>query len=112
LADFQSLLKDFQAEGIKIIAGSTDTIEKTEEFTAKLGITYDMAYGMDTEAISEVTGAFYEKEKRFLQPTGFIIRPDRTVEIAVYSSGAVGRFVAKDVLKAIKFYKSKEKKGV
>ncbi len=50
----------------------------------------------------------YEKEKVFIHPTGFIIRPDKTIEIAVYSSGAVGRFTAKDVLSAVRFYKSRK----
>jgi hypothetical protein len=64
----------------------------------KLGITYPVVYGMDAEAVSELTGAFYEKERKILQPTGILLRPDRTVVVAVYSSGPIGRFVAQDVL--------------
>ena len=76
----------------------------------KLGITYPVAYGMDAEAGSELTGAFYEKERKILQPTGILLRPDRTVVVAVYSSGPIGRFVAQDVLNLVRFYKSREKK--
>ena len=76
----------------------------------KLGITYAVAYGMDLEATCEKTGAFYEKDKKFIQPTCFLIRPNKTVEIAVYSSGPIGRFVALDVLSVVKFYKSRAKK--
>jgi hypothetical protein len=43
-----------------------------------------------------------------IQPAGFLIRPDKTVEIACYSSGPIGRFVAGDVLKLVRFYKSKK----
>ena len=110
LADFQSSLKELDAEGIKVIAGSVDPIEKTKEYADKLGITYTMAYGMDAEAVSDLTGAFYEKEKKFIQPTGFLLRPDKTIEVAVYCSCPVGRFVAQDVLKLVRYYKSLKKK--
>lgn len=110
LADFQSFSKDFDAEQIKIIAGSVEPIEKTKEFVDKLGITYPIAYGMDAETVSELTGAFYEKKRMIIQPTGILVRPDKTIEAAVYSSGPIGRFVANDVLKLVKFYKSREKK--
>lgn len=69
-----------------------------------------MAFGMDAEYVSGITGAFYEKDKLFLHATGVIIRPDKTIETAVYSSGPIGRFVAQDVLGLIKFYKSQGKR--
>jgi alkyl hydroperoxide reductase subunit AhpC len=103
-------LKEYDAEQIKVIAGSVDPVEKTKELVDKLSITYGMACGMDAEAISRLTGAFYEKDKKYLQSTGLIVRPDKTIEMAVYSTGPVGRFVADDVLKVIKFYKSQKKK--
>ena len=110
MADFQSHLKDFEAEGIKIIAGSVDPLNKTEEFLGKFGITYPVAYGMDTETTCTQTGAFYEKDRKFIHPTCFLIRPDKTIEVAVYSSGPIGRFVPQDVLGLVRFYKSRAKK--
>jgi hypothetical protein len=59
--------------------------------------------------IYPLTGGFYEKEKKYLQPTGIIVRPDKIVEMAMYSTGAVGRFVAQDVLGVVKYYKSQLK---
>jgi peroxiredoxin len=109
LADFQSLSDDYANEEIKIIAGSVDSLDKTNAFVEKLGITYPVAYGMDAKAFSDLTGAFYEKEKGFLHAAGFIIRPDKTIEVAVYSTAMVGRFVAQDVLNVIKYYKSLKK---
>jgi hypothetical protein len=37
-----------------------------------------------------------------------MVRPDKTIEMAAYAAGPLGRFVAADVLKAIKFYKSRK----
>jgi hypothetical protein len=64
---------------------------------------------MDAEAVSELTGAFYEKKRMIIQPTGILVRPDRAIQMAVYSSGPIGRLVANDVLRLVKFYKSREK---
>jgi peroxiredoxin len=107
LADFQSALKDFEGEGMKIIAGSVDPLNKTEKFVEKLGVLFPVAYGMDMEQTCLKTGAFYEKEKRFIQPACFLLRPDKTIEVAAYSSGPIGRFVPQDVLNLVRFYKSR-----
>jgi hypothetical protein len=64
---------------------------------------------MDVQTVCEKTGAYFENERKIIQPTCFLIRPDKTIEVATYSSGPVGPFVAKDVLKIVKFYKSRAK---
>lgn len=75
---------------------------------AKHNLAYPIGYGMNAEDISQITGAYYEGEKKYIQPTNFLIRPDKTIEVACYSSGPIGRFVAKDVLALVKFYKRKK----
>jgi alkyl hydroperoxide reductase subunit AhpC len=107
LADFQGLHQEFESEQIKVIAASADPIEKTRETVDKLGITYSVGYGLIAEETSRITGAYYEKEKKFLHATGFLLRPEKTIVVACYSTGPIGRFVAKDVLKVVKFYKSR-----
>ena len=96
----------FRSEQIEVIAASVDPIEKAKETVDKLGITYSVGYGMIAEEISKMTGAYYEKEKKYLHATGFLLRPEKTIVVACYSTGPIGRFVAKDVLKLVKFYKS------
>jgi alkyl hydroperoxide reductase subunit AhpC len=108
LADFQTLHQEFQSEQIKVIVGSVDSVEKARETVDKLGITYPIGYGMIAEEISRITGAYYEKEKKFLHATGFIVGPEKTIVVACYSTGPIGRLVAKDVLNLVKFYKSKK----
>jgi alkyl hydroperoxide reductase subunit AhpC len=108
LADFQTLHQEFQSEQIKVIVGSVDSVEKARETVEKLKITFPVAYGLDAEEISNITGAYYEEGRKIIQATGFLIRPDKTVEVACYSSGPIGRFAAGDVLNLVKFYKSKK----
>lgn len=90
-----------------MISASVDSIEKAREVFNKLGITYSVAYGLDPEEVSRMTGAFYDEAKRFLHATGFLLRPDNTVAVACYSTGPIGRLRAQDVLKLVRFYRSK-----
>lgn len=71
-------------------------------------ITFPIAYGLNAERVSEITGSYYETERKFIQPANFLIRPDKTIEVASYSSGPIGRFAAGNVLGLVKFYKSKK----
>jgi peroxiredoxin len=107
LADFQGLDQEFKSEQIKVIAASVDPIEKAREMVEKIGITYSVGYGMIAEEVSRMTGAYYEKEKKYLHATGFLLHPEKTIVVACYSTGPIGRFVAKDVLKVVRFYKSR-----
>ncbi|HEA69465.1 MAG TPA: hypothetical protein ENI07_22025 [Desulfobacterales bacterium] len=108
MADFQSSIKGFESEQVKLIAGSVDPMDKARETAEKSGITYPVAYGMDVEEISEITGAFYDNERKYLHATGYLIRPDNTIEVACYSTGPIGRFVPKDILMLVKYYKSRK----
>ena len=87
-----------------------DPLEKVKETVLKNGITYPVAHSMNAEYISRVTGAYYDLNRNYLHATGFLLRPDNTIEVACYSTGPIGRFVAQDVLGLVKFYKSKMKK--
>jgi len=105
LADFQKWATKFESEQVNIIAGSVDPIEKAGEAVETSGVTYPVAYGLAAKEISKVTGAYYDREKNFLHATGFLVRSDNTIEVACYSTGPIGRFMPKDVLKLVKFYK-------
>lgn len=109
MADFQSLIKEFEAEQVSIIVGSVDAKEKASETAQKNGITFPVAYGMNAEETSRITGAYYDNDRKYIHATGFLVRPDNTLEVVCYSSGPIGRFVAQDLLGLVKFYKSKKK---
>jgi len=102
------MLPQLESEQIKVVAGSVDPIDKAKEIVEKLGITYPIGYGLNLEQVARVTGAYYEKERKIIHATGFLLRPDKTIAVVCYSSGAIGRLVAKDVLNLVKFYKSRK----
>lgn len=107
LADFRSSIQEFESEGIKVISGSVDPFEKAQEVVSKLGLTYPVAHGLDPEETSRMTGALYDETKRFLHATGVLLPPDNTVAVACCSTGPIGRLMAQDVLKLVRFYRRK-----
>ncbi len=105
MADFQGLYQELKSEEIKIAAASVDSIEDARKMIDRHGITFPVGYGLIAEEISRITGAYYDKEENYLHATGFLLRPDKTILIACYSSGAIGRLVAKDVLALAGYFK-------
>lgn len=106
LADFQERLNVFSEKGIKIIGASADNLEDAQKMVERRKLTFPVAYGMDAKGFADMTGAFYDEKKLFLHATGFIIRPDGTIEGAVYSTGPIGRLAAADTLMLIDYLKN------
>ena len=57
----------------------------------------------DAGKVAAATGAYVNDDRRHLQSTGFVLAPDGTVRVAVYSSEAIGRLVADDVAGYIRY---------
>ena len=53
--------------------------------------------------VAAATGAYMNDDPRYLQSAGFVLAPDGTVRVAVYSSDAIGRLVADDVAGYIRY---------
>ena len=82
-----------------------DTEEEARKTIAECDIDFPVAYGADSKALSERTGCFYEERRQILHSTGYLLRPDGTIAVAVYSTGPIGRLVWQDVLALVQFYK-------
>lgn len=61
-------------------------------------LTFPVAYGLEAEKISRLTGAFYDEEKKFIHATGFLFNRDGTIIVASYSTGAIGRLDPQDCI--------------
>ena len=105
MADFQKHVEEFRAEDMGVLAGSVDTLPEAKKTVNDLGLSFPMAYGLDPESTIRDLGGFFHQEKGFLQPSGFVLRPNGAVEVASYSSGPIGRLQAADVLAMVRYYK-------
>ena len=72
---------------------------------AEFSLTFPIGYGLPLKETAAMLGAFYEERRQILHATGFVIKPDKTIAVAQYSSGPIGRLVWQDVLSLVQFYK-------
>jgi len=105
LAAFDRAQDKLQAEDICAIAASTDPGDKAGETVAELGLSMPVGYGLPVKETAAALGAFFEERRGFLHATGFVVKPDRTIAIAQYSTGPIGRLVWQDVLGLVQHYK-------
>ena len=106
LAGFARASQALDGAGIRVVALSVDDEETSAELVRQRRLAFPVGYGADPGAVSEVTGAFTDDEGRYLQSTGFVLGPDGTVVTAVYSTGAIGRLVADDVVGLVRHLRS------
>ena len=110
MVDFESnagLLKNL---GIKVVAASVDSVEKTANLAEGLRLSYvDTVAEIDANDVAAKTGAKLNTadDRVFLHATGFLLDPDGAIATSVYSSGPIGRFSANDVLKWVLFRQSR-----
>lgn len=86
----------FRDLNVEVIAASVDTFDVAREEAEKLKVSFRLAYGLEAPEISTKTGAFYESEKGYLQPTGFIVNPEGKIVNVVFATGPAGRLAAKE----------------
>ncbi|MBW6486927.1 MAG: peroxiredoxin family protein [Syntrophobacterales bacterium] len=98
-------MNEFNEKGIRIIGAAVDNLEDAQKMVESRKLTFSLAYGMDAKDFAGMTGAFFDDRKGFLHATAFIIRPDGTIENAVYSTGPIGRLTATDTIKLIDYRK-------
>lgn len=93
--------------GIGVVALSVDARADAAALVEKHRLNFPVGYGADAGKIAAATGAYVNDAPRYLQSTGFVLDPTGKVITAVYSSGAIGRLVAEDVIGFVRYVKSK-----
>jgi hypothetical protein len=69
------------------------------------GVHMPVGYGAIAAEIAAATGCFYEERRQILQATEFVLKPDGTIAVAVYSTGPIGRLAVRDVLSNVRWHK-------
>jgi peroxiredoxin len=93
--------------GIRVVAVSVDNRGDAMTLVEKHSLNFPVGYGVNADKIAVSTGAYVNDSPRYLQSTGFVLDPSGKVITAVYSSGAIGRLVAEDVIGFVRYVKSK-----
>lgn len=103
LAGFSRAFDALTELGVKVVALSVDDEETSAALVSKRRLRFPVGHSADADKVAAATGAYVNDDPHFLQSTGFILAPDGTVRLAVYSSGAIGRLVPEDVIGFIRY---------
>ena len=88
-----------EALGAAIYAASVDTLEQAREVAGR-GLTFPVAYGVTREE-SEIFGAWWDRDRGFIQPAEFLLGRGGIVLGSMYASGPVGRMGADEAVRLI-----------
>ena len=86
------------------MALSSGSEGEAREMVDRNCLTYPVLYGLDADKTLAAIGGFIRPEKGFVQPSGFLLRPDRTIVQFTQSSGPIGRFDAVDAVGIVKWF--------
>ena len=89
--------------GVKVVALSVDDEETSAALVAKHAVRFPVGHSADAGQVAAATGAYVNDDPHYLQSAGFVLAPDGTVRVAVYSSDAIGRLAADDVAGYIRY---------
>lgn len=103
-------MDEFKKESVDILALSVDSLDKAKETVEKLHLTFPVAYGLEVPRGAEKIGAFWDEQRKIIQPANFVLDADKKVADASYSIGPIGRIVAADALSHIQFFKKQKAK--
>ena len=87
-----------------MVALSVDSEEDAQKTVDRNALAFPVLYGLDAPAMASMIGAYINEEPLYLHATGFILRPNGTIALAVYSSGPIGRIVSDDAIGIIRHY--------
>ena len=94
----------FKHLGVKVAAGSVDSLESTQQLRSGLHVGFPMWGELDAVAVSADTGAPYQSgDRQFLHGTGWLLNPDGEIAQSLYSTGPIGRFTASDIIRKVMF---------
>jgi peroxiredoxin len=107
LASYQRRLPMLTEAGIKVVAISADDEEHAQLTVTQHQLTYPVGYGAEPLKTSQLLGGYMNRSRGSLESTNFLLQPDGTIEVAVYSSKVLGRLVVDDVLGYVKRLQSR-----
>ncbi len=85
------------------MALSVDSEEHAQKMVQDHNLTFPVLYELDAREMAGTIGAYISENKTYMHATGFVLRPEKTIELSGYSSGPISRISAVDAISMIKY---------
>lgn len=95
MGGFSEVKAELEKNNITVVAASSDPQDKAAEMAAEVG--FPVGYGLD-QAFIESVGGYWEANRKFSQPSEFVLSPENEIVQLSYSDGPLARTEAEDVL--------------
>jgi peroxiredoxin len=86
------------AENIATVALSADSCATARKTVEELRIPFPVACEADVPGVAKALECYTDPLMTFFQSTGFVLDPEGSILLAVYSSGPIGRLSPTDVM--------------
>ena len=106
LAAFQRAQERLAGAGVRVVSFSVDDEAAAAALVDKHKLAFPVGHSADADKVAATIGSFVNAEPKYLQSTGFLLDPEGTVVLSVYSSGAIGRLVPEDVVGMVEYIQS------
>lgn len=106
LASFSRASETLAELDAKVVALSVDDEPTSAELVEKHKLKFPVGHSADADRVSKATGAYLSADHSYLQSSGFVLDPEGKVITAVYSSEAIGRLTADDVVGYLRYLKA------
>jgi peroxiredoxin len=103
LAAYQRASETLAELDVRVVALSADDEQAGTGLVDKHRLTFPIAHSADPQTVARSLGTYLADDASYLQSSGFILAPDGTVITAVYSTEAIGRLVAADVIGFVRY---------
>lgn len=84
------------------MALSVDSEEDAQKTVQRNKLAFPVLYELDAREMVATIGTYISEKKLYLHATGFVLRPDKTIELAAYSNGPISRITAEDAIAMIR----------
>lgn len=105
LGEYAGVTPALEAAGAKVVAFSVDDEKAARDLADKLSVKFPIGYGASAKEISALLGSYANDDPPYLQPTAFVLSPEGRILASTYSSNAMGRMRAPEVLRFMSFVK-------
>lgn len=85
-----------------MVALSVDSEEDAQKTVQRNKLAFPVLYELDAREMVATIGTYISEKKLYLHATGFVLRPDKTIELAAYSNGPISRITAEDAIAMIR----------
>ncbi len=79
-----------------------DSEEDAQKTAQRNKLAFPVLYELDAREMVATIGTYISEKKLYLHATGFVLRPDKTIELAAYSNGPISRITAEDAIAMIR----------